>query len=105
MPLSVKPLDHGIPQVVRLPEMAEINIDRPGYFVAYSTVPQVRVLAKIGHRCAARVYFAPFAWCLLAPYQPSSLRLCATADPHLCCDGRGRDMSKRLFGLGRHVCH
>ena len=40
VPLSVRPLDAGIPQVVRLPELAPTD-GPPGYFVAYSTVPQI----------------------------------------------------------------
>ena len=40
VPLSVRPLDAGIPQVVRVPELAPTD-GPPGYFVAYSTVPQI----------------------------------------------------------------
>jgi hypothetical protein len=40
VPLSVRPLEGAIPQVVRVPEVAE-PAPEPGYFVAYSTVPQV----------------------------------------------------------------
>ena len=40
VPLSVRPLDDGIPQVVKLPEVAPTD-GPPGYFVAYSTVPQI----------------------------------------------------------------
>jgi len=40
VPLSVRPLEGGIPQVVRVPEVTPTD-GPPGYFVAYSTVPQV----------------------------------------------------------------
>ena len=39
VPLSVRPMEGAIPQVVRLPDAAPP--DTPRYFVAYSTVPQV----------------------------------------------------------------
>jgi hypothetical protein len=40
VPLSVRPLEGAIPQVVRVPPLAPPAAP-PGYFVAYSTVPQV----------------------------------------------------------------
>ena len=40
VPLSVRPLDGAIPQVVRVPALAPADPE-PGYFVAYSTVPAV----------------------------------------------------------------
>ena len=47
VPLSVRPLDGAIPQVVRVPEVPTLT-EPPSYFVAYSTVPQV--LGAIGKR-------------------------------------------------------
>ena len=40
VPLSVRPMESAIPQVVKLPAVAETE-GPPGYFVAYSTVPQI----------------------------------------------------------------
>ena len=40
VPLSVRPLEGAIPQVVRVPPLAPAAAE-PAYFVAYSTVPQV----------------------------------------------------------------
>lgn len=50
VPLSVRPLESAIPQVVRLPTPAPLDEAGGGYFVAYSTVPQV--LGAIGRRMA-----------------------------------------------------
>jgi len=52
VPLSVRPLDDAIPQVVRVPTPAPME-EREDYFVAYSTVPQVMgAIGKrmVGHR-------------------------------------------------------
>jgi hypothetical protein len=46
VPLSVRPLDNAIPQVVRVPEPQAPA--EPGFFVAYSTVPSV--MGAIGKR-------------------------------------------------------
>lgn len=49
VPLSVRPFDEAIPQVVHIPPLApQPGPDSPKYFVAYSTVPQV--LGAIGKR-------------------------------------------------------
>lgn len=48
VPLSVRPLDSAIPQVVSVPAPAPLDTEGGGYFVAYSTVPQV--LGAIGKR-------------------------------------------------------
>lgn len=44
VPLSVRPLVSGIPQIVRIPDSAPP--EEPPYFVAYSTVPEI--LSEIG---------------------------------------------------------
>ena len=41
VPFSVRPMDHGIPQPVKLPAVVAETAEPPGYFVAYSTVPQI----------------------------------------------------------------
>jgi hypothetical protein len=48
VPLSVRPLESAIPQVISLPAPAALDDADGGYFVAYSTVPQV--LGAIGKR-------------------------------------------------------
>jgi len=48
VPLSVRPLESAIPQVVKVPEPTATDERDGGYFVAYSTVPQV--LGAIGRR-------------------------------------------------------
>lgn len=56
VPLSVRPFDGAIPQVVRVPELVG-SAPEPGYFVAYSTVPQVlRSIRKLSGQSPVRLF-------------------------------------------------
>ena len=88
VPLSVRPLEGAIPQVVSLPPLAPAA-DEP-YFVAYSTVPQVRTAAPTSARSYPQLCIAPTIATVL-------VMCCGRAHVLLpCCpcaaDGRGSSM-------------
>ena len=41
VPLSVLPMEGAIPQIVSLPPVVPEDMSNGGYYVAYTTVPQV----------------------------------------------------------------